>query len=70
MSRPATPRDISAILDRLEAAPMLGEAFRTDPALRLVLGEMGQELAERLGSPRSEVERSLSAQVQAILGRG
>lgn len=67
--RPATAKDISEILDRLEEHPRFGQAFREDPGIRESLAAMGRELAEKLGTPRSEIERSLRARLRPLLGR-
>ena len=67
MRRPATVDDIAEILDHLENVPKFSHLLRTNPGLRESLREIGHESAEKFGTPRSEIERSLRATLHTLL---
>ena len=69
MPFPATTSDISVILDRLEKLPKIGQPLRAKPRLRETLFEIGRESAQKLGTPRSEIELLFRARLREHLGR-
>jgi hypothetical protein len=66
MPRPITPQHISHILDRLEDDSKLGPLFQSLATLRASLQEMGEELALKHRTTRSEVEQSLRATLRTL----
>lgn len=68
MPFPALASDITKLLDRLEELPKLGKPLRDKPHLRKTLFELGEESAQRFGTPRSEVERMFRAELRELAG--
>ncbi len=68
MFRSATYEDIADILDLLTQAPFLRRPLREDPQLPERLRYESELSVEKLGTPRSKIERSLRVRLRGMIG--